>query len=131
MPLLHSVAVYSSNDEAPLAPAPAFPRRWVRGFFFVPLAVVGAVRGSGRTVDRRGSLHHTQGMDTTNPEGAAKRSRPRHARTALCIRLPPEMAERLRMEADARAVSVNWMVTKALEDFLPRLIPVDEMKWTR
>lgn len=52
-------------------------------------------------------------------------------RVTTALRFPPELIERLREEADARAVSVNWLVVKAVEDFLPRLIPADQMTWTR
>lgn len=28
-------------------------------------------------------------------------------------------------------MSVNWLVNRAVADFLPRLIPADEIQWTR
>lgn len=52
-------------------------------------------------------------------------------RTATAIRLKPELHDRLKAEATARDVSINFLVNKACEFFLDRLIPVDEMKWTR
>jgi len=33
--------------------------------------------------------------------------------------------------AEERDVSVNWLMTKALEDFLPRLLPASEFRLTR
>ena len=61
-------------------------------------------------------------------------SRPRtHAspRSATAIRFPTELLEQLHKAADERDVSVNWLVNRAVADFLPRLLPVDEIVWTR
>jgi len=52
-------------------------------------------------------------------------------RTSTAIRLKPELHERLSAEGAARDVSINFLVNKAVEFFLDRLIPVDEMQWTR
>jgi predicted transcriptional regulator len=52
-------------------------------------------------------------------------------RTNTAIRFPPELHERVQTAAKERDVSMNWLVNKAVADFLDRLIPVDEMKWTR
>lgn len=52
-------------------------------------------------------------------------------RSALCIRLPEELADLLREAADDRDLSVNYLVIKAVEEFLPRLIPADELRLTR
>lgn len=52
------------------------------------------------------------------------------ARTATAIRFKPELHDALIAAADERDVSINWLVNKAVEDFLPRLIPADQMKWT-
>lgn len=52
-------------------------------------------------------------------------------RDHMTIRLTPELHERLRDAADDRELSVNWMVTRAIEDFLDRLIPADELALTR
>jgi len=37
----------------------------------------------------------------------------------------------LTQAAADRDVSLNWMVNRAVEDFLSRLIPADEIRWTR
>lgn len=50
---------------------------------------------------------------------------------STAIRFPPELHERLREAADDRDVSINWLVVRACEDFLPRLLPADEIVWTR
>lgn len=52
-------------------------------------------------------------------------------RSATAIRFPQELLARLHTEADARDVSVNWLVTRAVERFLRDLLPVDEMVLTR
>lgn len=56
---------------------------------------------------------------------SAKRS------SATAIRFTPELHERLRVAAEERDLSVNFLVNRAVEDFLDRLIPVDEIRWTR
>jgi predicted transcriptional regulator len=52
-------------------------------------------------------------------------------RTATAVRFRPEVYEALAAAAAERDVSMNWLVNKAVEDYLPRLLPVDEIKWTR
>ena len=47
------------------------------------------------------------------------------------MRLPKDLHARLLAAADERDVSANWLVKRALEDYLDRLIPVDEVRWTR
>jgi len=41
------------------------------------------------------------------------------------------MHERLRAAADERGLSINFLVIKATEEFLERLIPADELRLTR
>lgn len=53
------------------------------------------------------------------------------ARKEALLRLPHELHARVRAAAEERDVSINWLVVKAVEDFLPRLIPVDEFRLTR
>lgn len=53
------------------------------------------------------------------------------ARTASAIRFRPELHDRLVAEADARETSINWLVNQACEFFLDRLIPADEIVYTR
>lgn len=52
-------------------------------------------------------------------------------RTTTAIRFPEALHERLRTAAEERDLSINYMVTKAVEDFLTRLIPASELKLTR
>ena len=62
-------------------------------------------------------------------------SRPRKADdpdlVSISTRIPRELHEQLRAEADARMLSINWIVLRAIEDFVPRLIPVEEFRLTR
>lgn len=46
-------------------------------------------------------------------------------RVTTAIRLPESLHERLRSAADEREVSVNYLVVRALDDYLSRLLPVD------
>jgi predicted HicB family RNase H-like nuclease len=62
---------------------------------------------------------------------ADRRPRDRHKTGALCIRLPRDLDDRLRAEADARGVSITWLVTTLLRQTVERLIPADEWKLTR
>ncbi len=52
-------------------------------------------------------------------------------RVSSGYRIAPELHERLLAAAAERDLSVNVLITKAIEDYLPRLLPVDEIKWTR
>jgi predicted HicB family RNase H-like nuclease len=47
-------------------------------------------------------------------------------RVTTAIRLPESLHDRLRAEADARQVSVNYLVTHALADYLARLVPAHD-----
>ena len=52
-------------------------------------------------------------------------------RTTTAVRFPEELYEQLRQAADERDLSVNYLVVKAVEEFLERLIPADELRLTR
>jgi hypothetical protein len=52
-------------------------------------------------------------------------------RVTTAVRLPSELHDRLRAAADERHVSVNFLIVKSLEDYLDRLIPIDELELTR
>lgn len=62
---------------------------------------------------------------------AATATSDRVGRSATAIRFPEELHQRLRTAAGERHYSINFMVVKAVEEFLDRLIPVDELKLTR
>ena len=52
-------------------------------------------------------------------------------RTATAIRFPDELHDQLVEAADERDLSVNYLVVKAVQEFLPRLIPAEELTLTR
>lgn len=52
-------------------------------------------------------------------------------RTATAIRFPEELHERLRIAADKRDFSINYLVVRAVDHSLGRLIPADELELTR
>ena len=52
-------------------------------------------------------------------------------RTTTAIRFPDELHERLKAAADERDLSINYLVVKAVEEFVDNLIPVDELRLTR
>jgi len=51
--------------------------------------------------------------------------------TATAIRFPPDLHDRLRVAADEHDLSVNWMVVKAVQEFLDLLVPPEEVRFTR
>lgn len=52
-------------------------------------------------------------------------------RIKLGYRIPADLHERLMVAATERDVSANYLITKALEDFLSRLIPASELRLTK
>lgn len=55
----------------------------------------------------------------------------RKNRSATAIRFPEYLHEQLRAKAEEYEFSINYLVVKAVEDFLPRMLPADELKLTR
>ena len=51
----------------------------------------------------------------------------REGRISLHVRVPTELLERLRDEADQRDVSVNFLAVRAFTRYLENLAPVDEV----
>ena len=52
-------------------------------------------------------------------------------RVAIAVRLPAATHRRLTQAAGERDVSINWLVNRAVVEFLDRLIPVEEFTLTR
>ena len=52
-------------------------------------------------------------------------------RISVPVRMPVELHARLRDAAAERDVSANYLANKAVASFLARLIPPDEIEWTR
>lgn len=48
-------------------------------------------------------------------------------RVATYLRLPPELHARLSAAAEERVVSINLLATRAIAEYLDRLVPVDEV----
>lgn len=51
-------------------------------------------------------------------------------RTTTAIRFPEELHERLRQAADAFGLPINFIVVKAMEEFLDQMIDPSEFKLT-
>lgn len=67
--------------------------------------------------------------DPTAIRGQRARHRPKM--TATAIRFPDDLHEKLRLAAEERDLSINYLVNRAVADFLPRLIPVEEFTLIR
>lgn len=52
-------------------------------------------------------------------------------RPVMSIRFDPDTYDRLRTAAEQRCISATVLVNRACDFFLDRLIPVDEVQWTR
>jgi predicted transcriptional regulator len=52
-------------------------------------------------------------------------------RVATAVRLPKQLHERIQREADERQVSVNYIVERAIERYLDRMVPVAELQLER
>lgn len=52
-------------------------------------------------------------------------------RVTTAVRLPESLHEKLTEAASERDLSANYLVVRALEDYLEKLIPADELKLTR
>ncbi len=63
--------------------------------------------------------------------GHMPRTREHDKRTSTAVRFPPELHQRLKAAADERDLSINYLVVRAVTDFLDRLIPADEWKLTK
>lgn len=51
--------------------------------------------------------------------------------TATAIRFDPAIHEALVKASDDHNVPMNWLVNRAVADFLSRLLPASEVIWTR
>ncbi len=52
-------------------------------------------------------------------------------RSATAIRFPPELHDQLRNASEAHHLPVNYLVVKAVEEFLEDLLPPEELRLTR
>jgi predicted DNA-binding protein len=53
------------------------------------------------------------------------------SRTTTAIRFPEETHERLRAAAESFGLPINFIVVKAMEEFLDRMIDPSELRLTR
>jgi predicted transcriptional regulator len=56
---------------------------------------------------------------------------PKKDRTNTAIRFPDDIRRRLQQAAEDHDLSMNYLVVKAVEDFLDRLLDPSEVKLTR
>lgn len=61
--------------------------------------------------------------------GRAKRDNGRSG--SIQVRLPADLKARLDQAAEDRVLGTNLLIVKGLEDYLSRLIPVEELELTR
>ncbi len=52
-------------------------------------------------------------------------------RTSIGLRMPESLHRMLQRAAEERDVSMNWLVNRAVAEYLDRLIPADEIVLTR
>ena len=52
-------------------------------------------------------------------------------RITTAVRIPESLHNRLREAADERELSANYLIVRAIEDYLDRLIPADEFSLVR
>jgi predicted HicB family RNase H-like nuclease len=52
-------------------------------------------------------------------------------RVTKALRIPPGLDHRLKDAAAERGISVNLVINRAIEDYLNRLLPVDEIMRAR
>ncbi len=52
-------------------------------------------------------------------------------RVATGMRLDKDVYEELKRASEERGVPVNWLAEQLLREGLARLVPVDEVRWTR
>ena len=60
--------------------------------------------------------------------GRPKRHDPRQQ---ILLRMDPALHQRLKDAAEDRELSMNWLIVRAVEEFLDHLIPADELRLTR
>ena len=52
-------------------------------------------------------------------------------RSATAIRFAPDLHARLRAASEAHGLAINYLVNKAVEEFLDDLIPPEDLRLTR
>lgn len=52
-------------------------------------------------------------------------------RSATALRFDAATYERLKAASEDHGLSMNWLVNRAVEDYLDRLLPASEVRFTR
>ena len=65
------------------------------------------------------------------PRYVGKPKRSRSDKALIYFRCKPEVYTALKQAADDRDVSMTWLINKACEDFIDRLLPAEEWRLTR
>lgn len=76
------------------------------------------------------TIHHSRALSAYG-RSMARGSSNQEPRVTTAVRLSESLHARLLEAATERDVSVNLLVSKAVDDFLGRLVPVDELVRTR
>ena len=124
------------------------PRSRDRGSWFAPRLRAGGVPVHQLAVTVHDCWHNSRDprccVSPCSPQHARSRSERNHSarsltshscsyyhvvmaakpRTTTAIRFPEEMHKQLQKAAEERDLSINFLVVKAVEDFLPRLAPL-------
>lgn len=56
---------------------------------------------------------------------------PKPRDTTISAHVPPALQEQVQAAAKARGWTTTVLVRRAVEDYLDRLVPADEIVWTR
>jgi len=85
---------------------------------------------NAREIARQRAKSTTKSHQCDYVDGMTRSGRPREFeenRVTKALRISPEMDTRLKNVAHERGVSVNVLVNIALQDFLDRLLPIDQV----
>lgn len=95
--------------------------------FYPPLRV--SAGGNSPEILAREVLAETQ---RCSYNGVMARPKVHHeARVTTAVRFPESLHGRLRTAADERELSANYLIVRAVEDYLDHLIPADEFTLTK
>jgi hypothetical protein len=75
-------------------------------------------------------IHHSR-VPSSYGHGMPRPKTHHEERVTTALRVPKPLHERLKEAAADRQVGVNLLAVTAIEDYLSRLIPVEELKLTR
>lgn len=76
--------------------------------------------------DLRATIHHSRAPASYRHLMASKQAK--DTRVATAIRVPKDLHTELQKQADARDVSVNFLIVRAINDFLDRLPTPEQLQ---